>query len=115
MQGLSGCKKTDLFGNVTGFGTGSEKGNVYIIPESVISDGKSRFLIHNLSVISILKTSIGCDLLISETMFSKADTTILRREKREIQIVYDDRKYYCTPLGRDGTMTDLTIWAQRRS
>lgn len=108
------AKKTDLFCNVTGFGTGSENGHVYLVPEFVVSDGVSRYVIHNLCIISMLKPNIGCDLLISETMFAKADTTTMRREKRELQIIYEDREFYCTPIRRDGTMIDVTIWTQEK-
>ncbi|MCR4611180.1 MAG: hypothetical protein K5644_04710 [Lachnospiraceae bacterium] len=45
-------------------------------------------------------------------MFSKADTTTLRREKRELQIVYEDRDYYCSALRRDGSLIDVTVWLQ---
>ena len=104
--------KTSLTSNITGFGSGSEKGEVYLIPEFDISDDKSRLMIHNLSVVNISKPNIGCDFLISETMFSKADTITLRRNKRELQIIFDDREYYCTAIRRDGSLIDMTVWAQ---
>ena len=106
--------KTNLSSNISGFGTGSEKGNVYVIPEFELSDGKASYIINNLSIISISKPNIGCDLLISETMFSKADTTTLRRERRELQIVYNNREFYCTAVRRDGSLIDVAVWTQEK-
>ena len=106
--------KTDLSSDVSGFGSGSEQGDVYVIPEFELSDGSARYVIHNLSIVSISKPNIGCDLLISETMFAKADTTTLRREKRELHIIYEDRDYYCTAVRRDGTMLDVAVWTQEK-
>ena len=63
--------KTDLSSDVSGFGSGSEQGDVYVIPEFELSDGSARYVIHNLSIVSISKPNIGCDLLISETMFAR--------------------------------------------
>ena len=105
--------KMNLDCNISGFGTGTERGNVYVIPDFKISKGNAAYTIHNLFVISILKPNIGCDFLMSETMFTKTDMTILRRNAREMKILFDDRDYYCTAMRRNGILLDTVIWTQK--
>lgn len=63
---------------------------------------------------SLLKPFVGCDLIISETMFAKADTTTVRRSKRELQINFDalDRPFICTAKNIYGELSGITVWTQ---
>ena len=64
-------------------------------------------------VVALLdKSYIGCDFLISETMFSKVDTFTYRREKRELHIVGEGRLYHCTVRKHGNEVLDIAVWTQ---
>ena len=82
--------KTELTGNITGFGKEAEECTIFRIPMFSLKSGDIVFRIKDLLVAEIYKPSIGCHLLLSETMFSKTDTITTRRKERVLHIAYDD-------------------------
>ena len=93
------AKKTNYHCEISGFGKETEQSDVYVIPMFELSDGIYSFQIKDLIIAALYKPFIGCDLLLSETMFSKTDTLTVRRGKRELQISYDNKG---RPLRRTG-------------
>lgn|GEM_PF-3219660 len=109
------AKKTDYHCEISGFGKETELSDVYVIPEFELSDGMVHFKISNLVIAELFKPFIGCDLLLSETMFSKTDTRTTRRAKRELSISFDkmDRPFICTASMRQKDMVrGITVWSQ---
>ena len=96
---------------VAGFGENPLQGDVYVIPQFELQDNKSTYKIINLQVAVCDHPQIGCDFVLSDTMFSKTDTLIMRRGKRRIDIVFDKDEYHCTPRYEDDRFT-VTTWAQ---
>ena len=92
----------------------TERSAVYVIPLFELSKDTVSFKIKNLLIASLFKPSIGCDLLLSETMFSKTDTLTTRRSKRELTISFDniDRPFECTPISMDKEAAGITVWTQ---
>ena len=109
------AEKLDMNCRISGFGKGREKAEAYMIPSFCLDDGSKKFVIERLVVALLDKPYIGCDFLISETMFSKVDTFTYRREKRELHIVGEDRPYYCTARQQGTEVIDITVWAQEGS
>ena len=108
--------KTDLLCTISGFGREKDVGKIYVLPEFILSSGENTMVIDNLYIAELFKPFIGCDFLISETMFSKADTTTLRRGKRELLITFYDlsRHLQCTPKKQGKELTDIAIWSQAK-
>ena len=108
------AEKTDYFCDISGFGKETERTTVYVIPLFELSMNNVSFRIKNLLVASLFKPSIGCDLLLSETMFSKTDTLTTRRSKRELTISFDNiaRPFECTPISINKEAASITVWTQ---
>ena len=107
-------EKTDLIANIAGFGKEFEKCSIFRIPMFTLKSGDIEFCIKDLLVAEIYKPSIGCHLLLSETMFSKTDTITTRRKERTLQIAYDDvgRAFICTARRNGKELVGLTVWTQ---
>ena len=73
------AKKTDFYCDISGFGRKTERSSIYIIPLFELGGKDAPFQIKNLLVASLFKPFIGCDFLLSETMFSKTGTLTIRR------------------------------------
>ncbi len=97
---------------ISGFGKGRESARVYVIPLFSIEDGNGRFEIERLVIALLQKPYIGCDFLISETMFSKIDSLSFRREKRELHLICENRKYQCTARKNGNEILDISVWVQ---
>lgn len=108
--------RTEFVGNISGFGKESEECSVFRIPLFSLKDGNSEFRIKDLLVAEIYKPFIGCHLLLSETMFAKADTTTTRRKERTLQIAFDDteRAFACTAKRNGKELAGLTVWIQEQ-
>ncbi len=106
--------KTEYCSNIFGFGKNSEPCEIYCIPRFILSDGKNEFAIKNLYLAEIYKPSIGCHLLLSETMFSKTDTTTIRRGQRVLMVTYDEkgRDYVCTARRKGKELKTIAVWSQ---
>ncbi len=74
---------------IRGFGKDAEEATVYAIPEFSLSDGKERYKIQNLLIAVCNHPLIGYDLILSDTMFSKADTYIHRIGNKFVEIVFE--------------------------
>ena len=97
---------------VSGFGEGAEEGAVYMIPEFRLESDSAVFIIRSLYIVALNKPSIGCDFILSETMFMKSDTYTYRRDKRELHIVFDQSEFHCTPIRQSGYIDEVTVWSQ---
>ena len=104
--------RTAMVGRVSGFGKGTENSLVYCIPRFVLSDGIREFVIKDLLVAVLFKPQIGCDFLISETMFSKTDTFTFRRKKKELHILAENKEFHCTAKSADNELLDIAVWSQ---
>ena len=87
---------------------------VYIIPVFELADNHSVYRINNLQVAVCRHPEIGCDFVLSDTMFSKTDTLISRRKEKRMNIIFDKSEYYCTPR-YDGNRFTVVTWAQDNS
>ncbi len=112
LKSFPGAEKLDGGCQITGFGKGKESADAYSIPVFALDDGKKKFEIEKLVVALLLKPFIGCDFIISETMFTKTDTFSYRREKRELHLICDDKVYHCSAIRRDQEIKDISVWTQ---
>ena len=115
MDAYPNAKKTDYHCEIAGFGKDTELSNIYMIPEFCLANDGVKFTISNLIVAELFKPFIGCDLLLSETMFSKTDTHTNRRIKRELNIIFDkrDRPFVCTARMKQKDMVKgISVWEQ---
>ena len=106
------AKRQEMNCQVSGFGKEPEIGAVYMISKFYISSDEASFVINSLYLVAIEKPSVGCDLIMSETMFMKTDMKIYRRKKRELHIIYDDKEFYCTPIRSNDNLNEVTVWDQ---
>ncbi len=106
--------KTDYYCDISGFGREIERSEVFRIPLFELSRGDVSFRIKDLLVARLFKPFIGCDLLLSETMFSKTDTITYRRNKRELIIAFDkiERPFICTAKSRNMETMGVSVWTQ---
>ncbi len=106
------AKKTDFYCDISGFGRETERSNVYIIPLFELSRKDVSFQIKNLLVAALFKPFIGCDLLLSETMFSKTDTLTTRRGKRELCVSYAkmNRPFVCSAISLNKEAIGISVW-----
>ena len=72
------------------------------------------FQIKNLLIANLFKPFIGCDLLLSETMFSKTDTLTTRRGKRELCISYTkmNRPFICSAMSLNKEAIGISVWTE---
>ena len=52
---------------------------------------------------------IGCDFVMSDTMFSKADTYIHRIGKKQIEVLFEKDQYQCAVKNALGTFSIVTF------
>ena len=114
LQAYPQSERTKYLCEISGFGKEAETCPVYLIPEFKLAIDDVEYKIKNLMVAELEKPFIGCDFLLSETMFSKADTLTKRRGKRELQIIYDNsqRPFICTAKNLGKEVAGITIWGQ---
>ena len=108
------AKKTDFHCDISGFGRETERSNVYIIPLFELIRKDASFQIKNLLVATLFKPFIGCDLLLSETMFSKTDTLTVRRGKRELCVSYTkmNRPFICSAMSQNKEAMGISVWTE---
>lgn len=85
---------------LSGFGKIATKVDVYKIPEFHLSDGNSEIVFKNLLVVASFDRDFGCDLILSYTMFTKTDYSILNFNRKIplLQIKSDRDEFYATPV-----------------
>lgn len=108
-------RKTEFKCEISGFGNYTEISDIYVIPLFELSTGSISFKIQNLFVATLFKPYIGCDFLLSETMFSKTDMVITRRKKRNLMITFDkiDRPLVCTARINNKMVKSVSVWSQK--
>ena len=79
-----------------GFGRKAEIVDVYKIPEFIIKNEEDILTFQNLYIASSFDRNFGCDLILSATMFSHMDYSILNRmgNSSRLRIEYDRDVYY---------------------
>ena len=87
--------KKDTTCKISGFGKTSEEGLIYTIPKFILSNNGIEYCIIDLQIAVCRHPSIGFDFVLSDTMFSKADTLIYRREKKHLDIIFEKPEYQC--------------------
>jgi len=98
---------------LSGFGRGAVVCNVYRIPELSLENEGERYVIRNLPIAVNENPSIGCDMVLSATMFSHADVLIRQREEKSITIYFDKDTYFSAPLWGKERMSIMT-WTQEQ-
>lgn len=81
---------------LSGFGRKPEMVGIYKIPEFMIKAEDESLTFQNLYMASSFGRNFGCDLILSATMFSHMDYSILNRKKETsvLEITYDRNVYY---------------------
>jgi len=102
-------KKMGWESEILGFGKEPEKGKVYVIPKFILSDGNTDYKIINLMVAVCYHPLIGYDFVMSDTMFSKADTFIHRIDNKYVEIFFDKDGYQCAAKKGKGTFSIITF------
>ena len=106
----SAIKKEETY-KLTGFGVGAVDAASFIIPEFKLEKDGSCYIIKNLQILQTYRPDIGCDFLLSDTVFSNVDTFIYRHGKKQMEIRYYKAEYQCTPIyGND--RFKITVWSQ---
>lgn len=96
---------------LSGFGMGAVVCSVYKITELSFENEGERYVIRNLPIVVNENPSIGCDMVLSATMFSHADVMIKQREGKSITIYFDKETYFSAPLWSNGHMS-IATWTQ---
>ena len=97
--------------NISGFGHDPIIGEVFVIPEFILGKDTVEYRITDLQVAVCNHPKIGCDFVLSDTMFSHADTLFFRRGVKHVDIVFDKDQYHCTARYENDRFTVVT-WAQ---
>jgi len=98
-------QKTKIFG----FGKEAEMASVFIIPEFVLSDASESYRIKNLQVAVCYHPLVGCDFIMSDTMFSKTNTLIYRLDNKRVEILFEKDLYQCAVKNAAGTFSIVTF------
>lgn len=101
--------KQDWESEIRGFGKDAEKGAVYAIPEFSLTDGKECYKIQNLLIAACDHPLIGYDMVMSDTMFSKADTNIHRIGNKFVEILFEKEIYQCAARRGNNTFGIVTF------
>ena len=109
------AKKLDWNSKIHGFGIGAEKALVYVIPCFELTDGKETYRINNLHVAVCDHPLIGCDFVMSDTMFSKTNTMINRIGEKWVEIQFEKDCYYCAVRRGAGTFKIVTFAQEETS
>ena len=97
---------------LSGFGKGYVEANVFVIPDFSLQVEDNCYRVKNLQIIQSVRPDIGCDFILSDTVFSNVDTLIYRNRKRHLDICYYKDQYYCTPMYADAERFRITVWPQ---
>ncbi len=103
------AKKLDVKTKIFGFGKEAEMASVYVIPDFLLSDENESYHIQNLQVAVCYHPLIGCDFVLSDTMFSKADTFIHRIGEKRIEVFYDKDVFQCAVKSGAETFSIVTF------
>ncbi len=103
-------KKLDWNTEIHGFGSEPEQSAVYVIPEFVLGNHGVIYKIKNLQVAVCYHPLIGRDFVMSDTMFSKADTFIHRIGKKYVEIFFENDCYQCAVKRGDGVFTIVVFY-----
>ena len=103
------AKKLDWKTEIYGFGKEQETASVFIIPEFILEDGKEVYKIINLQIGVCYRPQIGYDFVMSDTMFSKTNTTIYRIGKKRVELSFEKNSYHCAVRKGSGTFGIVTF------
>ena len=94
---------------ISGFGIGAEKSLVYVIPNFELTDGTTTYRINSLHVAVCDHPLIGCDFVMSDTMFAKTKTVIKRIGNKWAEIHFEKDCYHCAVRRGAGTFNIVTF------
>ena len=103
------AKKLDWKCELRGFGVGAETALVYVIPNFELTDGTATYRINNLHVAVCDHPLIGCDFVMSDTMFAKTKTLINRIGNKWAEIHFEKDCYYCAVRRGAGKFNIITF------
>lgn len=96
---------------IAGFGEMPVVASVYRIPEFTIISESARYCIRELTIAVCDYPKVGCDIVLSDTMFSKTDTFIHRLHEKYIEFMYERDFYQCAIMQR-GKRFSITTFSQ---
>lgn len=97
---------------IYGFGKEYEEALVYVIPEFKLYDEKCTYKIKGLYVAVCSRPNLGYDFIFSDTMFSKADTYIFRRNNKRLEVHFDKEEYICAVKSIKDAMS-ITVFSNK--
>ena len=103
--------KTGMQCELTGFGKHARVCNIYKLPLFDLNEGGVHYRIANLYIAEARNPSIGCDFVLSDTMFAKTDTNILRMKDKRLVITFENHDHRCT-FRQMGKRMSISTWAQ---
>lgn len=69
------CTKQNAIFILSGFGKGYEIASVYMIPNFILSDGRSKLVYKNL-LVAVIAKDFSVDMILSYTMFNKMNISV---------------------------------------
>lgn len=103
------AKKSARMCQISGFGKDTEQGLVYTIPKFVLNDDNASYCIDDLQVAVCHHPTIGFDFVLSDTMFSKTDTLICRRNEKKMDIIFNKCTYQCIVITKPNSFSISTF------
>ncbi|MCI9078297.1 MAG: hypothetical protein HFH68_05135 [Lachnospiraceae bacterium] len=98
------AQQTDYYTFISGFGSGYHTASIWKIPEIILSDRRKRdrIIINNLLVAVVPDKIFSFQMILSNTVFSKADYSIINRAHKRILKIKTDRDIYILPCIHNG-------------
>lgn len=94
---------------IRGFGKEYEDAAVYVIPRFFLKTAEEEYAIINLQIAVCDHSQIGYDFVMSDTMFSKTNTSIYRLGKKYMEIFFEKDEYQCASKRGSGTFSIVTF------
>lgn len=98
------AEQTDYYTFISGFGSGYHTASVWKIPEIILQDRKKRdeITINNLFIAVVPDKTFSFQMILSDTVFSKADYSVMNRAPKRILKIKTDRDIYIIPCIHKG-------------
>lgn len=94
-----GCESTSYATYISGFGKGRTYADIWKIPAIVLEDrdGKDKLVVHNTLVAIVPKSTLVVALIMSASMFTTTDYSIINRASKRYMSFSFERDCYCVP------------------
>ena len=107
------AKETELTAHIKGFGEGCTEASVFNIPEFSLVNCNTSFKINNLRIAVTDIDRIGCDFLMSNTMFKRVDYSVKTSTDTVVITLYNGNIFNCTPITEQDICKKITVWTQQ--